>query len=182
MIKLNFNEETVKTRQIFEGRIIKLRVDDVKLPNGKISTREIVEHPGGVSIIAEKNDGKILMVRQFRKPANEALLEIPAGKLEYGENPELCAKRELLEETGYKVNNVKHLITFYTTPGFSNEKMYLYFAKDLIKDNSNTDEDEFLEVLEYTPEELMKMIFDNEIKDSKTIVAILYYMQMRNSL
>lgn len=179
---MDLKEETVNTKQIFEGKIIKLKVDDVKLPNGKISTREIVEHPGGVAVIATKDNGKILMVRQFRKPANEVLLEIPAGKLEYGENPEFCAKRELLEETGYKADNVKHLITFYTTPGFSNEKMYLYFAKNLIKNNSKTDEDEFLEVCEYSPEELMKMVLNNEIKDSKTIVAILYYMQMRNNL
>lgn len=176
------NEETVNTKEIFEGRIVKLRVDDVKLPNGKISTREIVEHPGGVAVIAINDNRKIVMVKQFRKPVNEALLEIPAGKLEYDESPELCAKRELLEETGYQAINIKHLITFYTTPGFSNEKMHLYFAKDLLKSNSNTDEDEFLEVYEYTPEELIRMVLTNEIKDSKTIVAILYYMQMRNNL
>lgn len=115
-------EVTVNTNKIFEGKIINLRVDEVKLPNGKVTTREIVEHPGGVSIVAVNEEGKILLVKQYRKPAEESLLEIPAGKLEKGEDPLICAKRELLEETGYEASFIKHLITFYTTPGFSNEK------------------------------------------------------------
>ncbi|ABY92839.1 MULTISPECIES: NUDIX hydrolase [Thermoanaerobacter] len=175
-------EVTVNTNKIFEGKIINLRVDEVKLPNGKVTTREIVEHPGGVSIVAVNEEGKILLVKQYRKPAEESLLEIPAGKLEKGEDPLICAKRELLEETGYEAGFIKQLITFYTTPGFSNEKMYLYFAKDLKKYTAQPDEDEFLEVYEYTPEELWEMILQNQIKDSKTIIGILYYLKMRNSL
>ncbi|AIS52402.1 ADP-ribose pyrophosphatase NudF [Thermoanaerobacter kivui] len=175
-------EETLSTRRIFEGKIINLRVEEVKLPDGRTATREIVEHPGGVSIVAVKDNGNILLVKQYRKPAEEALLEIPAGKLEYGEDPEVCAKRELLEETGYEAGYIKHLMTFFTTPGFSNEKMYLYFAKNLVKHTAHPDEDEFLEVYEYTPENLLEMILQNQIKDSKTIIGILYYLKMRNSL
>ncbi|MEQ2129209.1 NUDIX hydrolase [Caldanaerobacter subterraneus KAk] len=173
-------EPTVSTKKVFEGKIINLRVDEVRLPNGRITTREIVEHPGGVSIVAVTNDGKILLVKQYRKPAEEVLLEIPAGKLEKGEDPLECAKRELSEETGYEAGHIEHLITFYTTPGFSNEKMYLYFAKDLKKSKIHPDEDEFLEVGEYSPEELWKMILENKIKDSKTIIGVLYYLKMRN--
>ncbi|MGB9779423.1 NUDIX hydrolase [Caldanaerobacter sp.] len=175
---MDVKEETVSSKRIFEGKIINLRVDEVKLPNGKVTTREVVEHPGGVSIVAVTNEGKLLLVKQYRKPAEEILLEIPAGKLEKGEDPKECAKRELSEETGYEAGYLKHLLTFYTTPGFSNEKMYLYFAKDLKKVKVHPDEDEFLEVVEYSPEELWQMILKNMIKDSKTVIGVLYYLKL----
>jgi ADP-ribose pyrophosphatase len=171
-------EETLNSKRIFEGKIINLRVDEVKLPNGKITTREVVEHPGGVSVVAVTDEGKLLLVKQYRKPAEEIILEIPAGKLEKGEDPETCAKRELSEETGYEAGYLKHLLTFYTTPGFSNERMYLYFAKDLKKVKIHPDEDEFLEVVEYSPEELWQMILQNMVKDAKTIIGVLYYLKL----
>lgn len=175
---MNLSEKTINSKTIFKGKIINLKVDEVRLPNGKISSREIVNHPGGVAIVALTDKNKILLVRQYRKPVEEALLELPAGKLEYNENPIECAKRELIEETGYKCDEIKLLTMFYTTPGFSDEKMYLYFAKNLKKEIAQPDEDEFLELYEYDLNELKNMISENKIKDAKTVIGILLYSEM----
>lgn len=171
-------EKTIASKKLYEGKILNLRIDDVILPDGKKSNREIVEHPGGVSILAVKDNGKILIVKQFRKAANKALFEIPAGKLEFGENPDACAKRELMEETGYTSEKLKLLLSFYPSPGFSEENIYVYLAENLREEHVDTDDDEFLEVYEYTINELVEMIKKNEIVDAKTIIAILYYINL----
>ncbi|MDD5016400.1 MAG: NUDIX hydrolase [Atribacterota bacterium] len=170
-----FREKTLSTTYVFRGRIINLRQDKVKLPDGRESIREIVEHPGAVIVLALTNDDKIVMIRQFRKPADEVLWELPAGKIEPGEDLKNCALRELEEETGYYSRKIKKLITFFSTPGFCNEKLTLFLAEDLEKRNKNEDADEFIEVELINPKEAIKLVQKNIIKDAKTIIGILYF-------
>jgi len=167
------NERTIKSDKIYQGKIINLRIDTVELPDKKYSKREIVEHPGAVAIVPITYDNKVVMVRQFRKSVEEVLLEIPAGKLEIGEEPLQCAKRELLEETGYKSDELEFIFSFYTSPGFSNEVINLYLAKNLIKDIAQPDEDEYIEIEEHNIDDIIDMINEGKIKDAKTIIALL---------
>jgi len=170
-------EEITKSSQtIFKGKIINLRIDEVILPNGKISTREVVEHPGAVVIIPCLKD-KIVVLRQYRKPVEEVLFELPAGKIEQGEDPLKSAARELFEETGYQAEKLIKLTTFYTSPGFSNEIMHLFLAQELHMEHQQLDQDEFLEVGLYSLDELISMILENKIKDAKTIVG-LFWLKM----
>lgn len=170
---MEFYENTISSKQIFSGRIIKVRVDEVVLPNGRRSTREIVEHPGAVAVVAITDNDEVLMVRQYRKAIERELLEIPAGKLEAGESQETCVKRELMEETGYYPNELKYMTSFYTSPGFSNEILHLYLAKDLVRKVKNADFDEYLQAEKVPFEEALKKIQSGEIVDSKTITGLL---------
>ncbi|MCF6096705.1 NUDIX hydrolase [Thermovorax subterraneus] len=170
---MDFFEATINTKYIFSGKILKLRLDEVKLPDGKFSTREIVEHPGAVAIVPIDEDKNVIMVRQYRKPVEEMLLEIPAGKLEVNEDVKICAQRELLEETGYKAKKLIHIMDFYTTPGFSNEKMSLFLAFGLEEAESKADEDEFIKKEKIPIEKAMDMVKNGEIKDAKTMVGLL---------
>jgi len=171
-----FREKTFSSTYIFRGKIINLRQDKVKLPDGRETIREIVEHPGAVVVLALTNDNKIVMIRQFRKPADEVLWELPAGKVEPGENLKNCALRELEEETGYYPRKIKKLITFFSTPGFCDEKLTLFLAEDLEKRNKNEDADEFIEVELIKPNKVLKLVQKNIIKDAKTIIGILYFV------
>ena len=166
-------EKLVSSKDIYEGYVIKVRVDTIETQNGNIATRDIVEHPGGVGIVALTPNGKICMVRQYRRPFDDFLLEIPAGKLNWGEEPFGCATRELEEETGYTAKNYQYLGRFFPTPGFCNEIIHIYLATDLTKGAANPDEDEFLEVEEYTIDELCDMILQGEIVDAKTVIGLL---------
>lgn len=166
-------EQTVKTERIYEGKIISVRVDTVQMSEERYASREIVEHPGAVAIIPITSEGKIIMVKQFRKPVEEFLLEIPAGKLDHHEEPLACAARELKEETGYEAENIKFLFKFFTSPGFSNEVMYLYMAEGLIAGEASPDEDEYINIESYGLEKLVEMVYKGSIQDSKTIIAIL---------
>jgi len=177
---MTFEEKTMKCERIYEGRIINVRVDTVELPNKKYSKREIVEHPGAVGIVAITQDKKIILVKQFRKPVEKTLLEIPAGKLEPNEDPRNCATRELEEETGFASDNIKKLMEFYTTPGFSNEVMHIYLAENLREGNVNLDEDENIEIVKLPIEEVVDMIRNGQIKDAKTIVGVLTYVNLSN--
>lgn len=168
----NLEERTIKETAIYSGRIIDVVVEEVELPNGEKSKREIVRHPGAVAVIAVTEENKIVLVRQFRKPLDRTIVEIPAGKLEKGEDPLECAKRELEEETGYKSDQLEHLISFYTSPGFANELIHLYFTNNLQKGNVNMDEDEFVELMEVTVEEAEALIATKAIYDAKTAYAI----------
>ena len=165
-------EKTIDSKRIFQGKMIHLRVDKVQLPDGKIATREIIEHPGAVAVVPITEDNRIIMVRQYRKPAEDFLLEIPAGKLDENEKPEFCAHRELKEETGFVSGKLEHLCSFFTTPGFSNEILHLYIAEELVEGIAKPDEDEYLSVESYPIEELLDMIFRSQIVDSKTIIGI----------
>jgi ADP-ribose pyrophosphatase len=171
----NLTEKTIRKEQIYKGKIIDLYVEEVELPNKKIGKREIVKHPGAVAILAVTDEGKILMVEQFRKPLEKTIIEIPAGKLEKGEDPLECAKRELLEETGYSCEKMKSIGSFYTSPGFADELIYLYFTDSLVRKGAQmTDEDEFLNVMEVSVDEAREMVNDKRIHDAKTAYSVMY--------
>ena len=169
---MDFKEKTLNKNYIFHGKIINLRKDDVLLPDGKNAIREVVEHSGGSCVYCEK-DGKVLLVRQFRYPYEEELLEIPAGKLNKGEDPATTAIRELEEEGGIKAEKVELMFTVYPTPGYTNEKIYIYRATGLTQTEKNLDEDEFLESVWVEKSKLKQMIKNGEIKDGKTLIALL---------
>lgn len=173
-------EFTVNSEKIYDGKIINLRVDTVELPNRKYAKREIVEHNGAVAILAMEDDSMIL-VRQYRKAAEDFLFEVPAGKLEHDEEPIACASRELLEETGYIPKKLEELCKFYSTPGFSTEMIYLFLAKDLTLNIPSPDEDEFIVVEKVNINYAYEMIQKKEIIDAKTIIAIQYAMSILNS-
>ncbi len=158
---------------MYEGRIINLRLDSVVLENGNTAMREVVEHPGAVGIVALKENGDIVMVKQYRKAVEQVLLELPAGKLEQGENPLDCAARELTEETGYTAGDLRYLVSFYTSPGFSNEVMHMFLATDLKEGKNDPDDDEMVETVEISRDRAIDMILKGEIKDGKTIAGIL---------
>ncbi|MEK4908084.1 ADP-ribose pyrophosphatase [Niallia circulans] len=174
-------EKTLKTEHIYSGRIIQVQVDEVELPNGKTSTRELVKHPGAVAVIAITDDNKLVMVEQYRKPLEKVIVEIPAGKLEKGEEPALCARRELEEETGYECETLELVSSFYTSPGFADEIIHVYVAKGLKqKENAaGLDEDEFVNVLEISLEEALEFIKEKRIFDAKTIFGV-QYLQIAN--
>ncbi|KRF12126.1 NUDIX hydrolase [Paenibacillus sp. Soil787] len=166
-----FEEITVKTEPIFKGKIISLQVDHVLLPNGESATREIVKHPGAVAVIPLLGD-KMIVVEQYRKPLEKSQVEIPAGKLDAGEEPLKAALRELEEETGFRTENIKLVSSFYTSPGFADEIIHLYIAEDLVKGEANPDEDEFLECEAITLEQAQQYIREGRISDAKTIMAV----------
>ena len=166
-------EKTIREEKIFEGKIITLRKDRVLLPNGEEADREIVEHPGGVAIVALDEDENVYMVRQYRHPFKTILLEIPAGKLNYGEDPFTCGVRELEEETGLVAGQYDYLGSFMVSPGFCGEKIHIYLARDLSKGAMHLDPDEFLEVEKRPLKELLDMIMNNEMEDAKTVLGIL---------
>ena len=172
----SLEEKTLSSVYIYQGKIINLRHDKVKLPDDRETIREIVEHPGAVAILALTEKKEIVMIRQFRKPADEVLWELPAGTMEEGEDLVSCARRELEEETGYYPRKIKKLITFFSTPGFCNEKLTLFLAEDLEKKNKNEDADEFIEVELIKPNEALRLVKENVIKDAKTIIGILYLL------
>ena len=169
---MDFKELTENQNYIYRGKILNLRKDDVILPDGKGAIREVVEHSGGSCVLCEK-DGKILLVRQFRYPYKEELLEIPAGKLNKGEDPMQTAIRELEEEGGVKAESVELMFTVYPSPGYTDEKIYIYRAVGISQTQKHLDEDEFLESVWMEKSELKRMIKNGEIKDGKTLIALL---------
>ncbi len=166
-------ETAIGTERIFEGKMINLRVDTVRLPNGETATREVIEHPGAVAVIALTDKDELLMVRQYRHPTGEILLEIPAGKRDRGESPLVCARRELEEETGYGAEQWEPLFSYYSTPGFSDELLYILKASGLKQGQAHTDEEEFIEVVTVPVDEALCMVSRGEIRDAKTIIGIL---------
>ncbi|MBQ5956437.1 MAG: NUDIX hydrolase [Clostridia bacterium] len=173
----HLTETTVGVKQIFEGRIINVHVDDVKLSDGSFSKREVVNHPGGVGILAKTPEGELLFVMQFRYPMKKLILEIPAGKLEKGEDPSVCAVRELKEETGAECCQPVFLGSFYSSPGFSDEMIYLYYASVTEMSEATPDEGEFIECLRYKVDDVLDMIDTGELIDNKTVTAILLARQ-----
>lgn len=167
------SQEITKSSDMkFDGKLIKVTYDVAEV-NGKDAWREVVHHPGATAIVAVTNDGKIVMERQFRYALHQPLLEIPAGKLDAGEDPLTCAKRELAEETGYRAANWTPLGVIATSPGFCNETLHLYLATDLTMGETNWDPDEYVELEYYALDELMDAIRNESIKDSKSLSALM---------
>ncbi|MFC0523069.1 NUDIX domain-containing protein [Pontibacillus salicampi] len=171
-----FEEKTIHTNHIFNGKMISLQVDEVSLPDGKTSKRELVKHPGAVAVIAITDEGKMVMVEQYRKPLERSLVEIPAGKLEPGEQPHTTAVRELEEETGYTAKRLERVTSFATSPGFADEVIHLYIAHQLsvVEEKLAGDDDEFVELLEVTLDEAERMQQEERIWDAKTAYAVLF--------
>ena len=171
---MDYVEKTVEKHYVYEGKIIKVRRDDAILPNGEPCIRELVEHSGGASVLYIE-DGKVLLVRQFRYAYGESVYEIPAGKLEYGEDPKAAAARELEEEAGVKAGRLELLFTLNPTPGYTNEKIYIYRAYEGEKVQAHLDEGEFLDAAYIPLERAKEMLANGELKDGKTIVALQAY-------
>ena len=169
---MTFEEKTIKSERIYEGAIINLRRDEVTVQNGT-SMREIIEHNGGAVLAAVTGEGKLVMVRQYHKPAGRVMLEVPAGKIDPGESAEAAAKRELKEETGYTAGKIKFLMQFYPSVGYSEEILYLYLCTDLTPGETNFDENEAIDIEEYEISRLHRMVMDGDIQDAKTIIAIM---------
>lgn len=166
-------EETLSSEIIYEGKIFDVKKDSAKLENGAIALREFVQHSGGVCVVAITDDNEVLLVRQYRYARQQVLLEIPAGKLNKGEDHCECGKRELLEETGYISHNYRFLTEFYPSPAYVSEVDYIYMATDLELKEQKLDDDEFLEVEKIPLDQAVKMILSGEIKDGKTQSGIL---------
>jgi len=167
------NYRIVKSDVVYSGKVFNIKVDQIVYNTGNKAVREVAEHPGGAVVVPVTKEGKIVMVTQHRFPVDKVLLELPAGKLSKGEDPFVCAVRELEEETGYKSDNVKELGSIYTTPGYSTEKLWIYLAKDLKSGNHNREEGEFgMEVFELSLNEVEEKIHNGEIVDGKTICGI----------
>lgn len=167
-------ETPIKSDVIYDGKILKLRVDTVELHNKMYSKREIVEHQKGVGIIAYDGDDKLWMVSQYRIAVESQMLEIPAGLVDAGEAPIETARRELQEEVGYYPEKVDFLFTMHASPGFTNDKLSFFVAKDLRESKLDLDDDEFLEAKSYPIDDLYNMVLNGEITDAKTIIAIQY--------
>lgn len=178
----SLDEKRLSSASVFKGKIFDVEVDEVLLPDGSRSKRECVRHPGGAAVLFVKN-GCIALVRQFRYLYGGTLLEIPAGKLERGEDPALAAARELAEETGYRTHKLSHLLDIYPTPGYTDEVIHIYFANadDAVFEGQKLDRGEFLSVSFYPVDEVKKMIADGRITDGKTVAAVLAYLSGLNA-
>ena len=171
---MNFEEKKIASKTIYDGRILKLVVDDIVLPDGSSAKREIVRHSGGAAVLFIK-DNKVLLVRQFRYAYGKEIYEIPAGKLNEGEDARIAAARELEEETGYKAELV-HLMDIYPTPGYTDEIIHIFFAENSTRSQQKLDEDEFLSAELIPLERVLEMIESGEICDAKTVAAIYKYL------
>lgn len=170
---MEYIEKQISSRRNYTGLIVNVRTDEAELFNGVRVPREVVEHPGGVGIVPLDADGNVIAVRQFRYPMMEMLLEIPAGKLEPGEDPRECAIRELSEETGFSAGELIDLGASYPSPGYCKETLYLYLARDLAPGETHPDENEYLHVEKVPLDTFVEEIMQNEIRDGKTMIGIL---------
>lgn len=174
----HLHETQIATETVYNGRILELTNDTVKLENGQTAQREVIHHPGGACIVPLTDAMEVLMVRQFRYPHNEITLEVPAGKLEYGEDPKACAVRELQEEVGATAKQIFYLGCLYPTPAYDKEVIHMYLATGLTFAERNPDADEFLDVVKMPLTQVVSMVMDNRVPDAKTQLALLKTMQM----
>ncbi len=170
---MDLTEKTLSTEKIFDGRILHIRRDTIRLPNGEEAIREVVDHPGGVCVLALDEENRALLVSQFRYPYRRVLRELPAGKLEYGEDPEEAAIRELREETGAVAGEFRSLGELYPSPGYCGEIIRMYLARGLTFGEAHPDEDEFLNLERIPFDRLVEQVLSGEIRDAKTIAAVL---------
>jgi len=174
----NLKEKTIKSEIVFSGKLLEVHRDDVYLPNGQISSREWIDHPGAVCCIPILPDGKIAMILQYRYAVKQEMIELPAGKLDNVETPENCALRELEEEIGYRTNKLTFLANIHPAIGFANENMWLYLAEDLEKTKPKLDNDEFIELIPTKLEDAVEMVWCGEITDVKTIIGLLWAQRL----
>ncbi len=168
--------ERINRELVYEGKIINMYKDTVQIPNGSVAQWDFIGHRGAAAVVPVTDDGKIILVRQYRNALDRYTVEIPAGGLENADEPmKVCAARELEEETGYKSQNLEFLLSLRTTVAFCNEKIEVYLARNLVKTKQNLDEDEYIDVEIYDVDELLQMIYSGEIEDSKTVASILAY-------
>lgn len=170
---MDYTETKLRRINRYEGIVVNVTMDSIRLSDGKEAFREVVEHPGGVCVLPVDADGTAYCVRQFRYPSRRHLLEAPAGKLEKGEDPLDCAVRELSEETGFTAGRLIPLGSYYTSPGYSTETLHLYLALDLTRGQAHLDEGEFLDVERHSLQELSDMVAAGEIPDAKTAIAVM---------
>lgn len=173
---LNLREKLYKRKRVYDGRVISVSSDTIILPNKKLAYREYIEHPGAVCVLAFTDKKNIVLVKQFRYPVGKITYELPAGKLDKGEKPASCVRRELLEETGYYAKKIKKIYSFWPTPAFSNEVLHIFFAECLEKRSLNLDEDEFLEPEIVPFAKALDWVKKGKMKDSKTVIAILLWI------
>ena len=177
---MSYRESAIESSRIYSGRVVKLDVDRVRLPDGGESVREVVRHAGAVVILPLFDDGRIVLVRQFRYPVEGELLECPAGTLESGEDPQLCAERELVEETGWRARRMEGLGSFYSSPGFTDEVLHSFIATGLnmAEGGAAPEDDEFIEAVELPAEEAISMARQGEIRDAKTLATLFLATQL----
>lgn len=169
---MNYYEKTIREDRKYTGNIINVNKLTVELPNGKEATRDVVRHPGASVVVPMTDNGMLLMVTQFRKPCDMISLELPAGKLDSGEDPENCAKRELHEETGFIAGKMVKAFEIHSSPGFSDEVLHMYVATNLTEGEACPDEDEFISCSRHSIADLISMVKKGEITDAKTIIGI----------
>lgn len=177
---MSLKEETKKSIVVYDGKIIQVKKKEVLLPDGTSATREVVEHPGAVAVVAMDDNRHIYLVEQYRSPVEKTLLEIPAGKLDGGENPEEAALRELAEETGKTAAKLIKLASFYATPGYSNERIHLFLALALKDTKTEPVAGEFLRVQKKELAQILEMIAKGQIEDGKTILGIFLFINRYN--
>ena len=171
---MELTEKTVRREELLNGRVLKMHIDEVELPDGSRASRECVDHPGGVCVLPLEADGTVTLVRQYRYPLHELMLELPAGKLDRGaESLELAARRELSEETGLEAGEMIYLGKMHLSPGFCTEVLHMYLARDLKQAECHPDEDEFVEVVKMSFDELYERVMSGELTDAKTVAATL---------
>lgn len=168
------------SKKIYDGKVISLRIDKIQLSSGDVFEREVIEHPGAVAMLPFLDDGRLLLIKQYRHPVGEVLLEIPAGTLHKNEDPKDCARRELIEETGYEAGKIEALISCFLAPGYSSEKIHLFHASELRRVGDSPDIDEMIELYPISIEKVQDMIKTGEITDAKTISGISYLLLMGN--
>lgn len=174
----HLNETTLDSELLYDGKIVRLERDSVQLEDGTQAVREVVRHPGGVCVLALTPEEEVLIVRQFRYPYKEVTIEVPAGKLEYGEDPETCGRRELLEECGCTPDSFTYLGRLYPTPAYNTEIIRIYLATGLHFGAQKLDAEEFLDVERIPFDTLLEMVLRDEVADSKTQIAVLKYAAM----
>jgi ADP-ribose pyrophosphatase len=173
-------EETLSSKVLFDGRAIKVRVDTVRRPDGRRTTREIVEHAAVIAVIPVDNDGNVLLVRQFRKPVEKELLEIPAGGIDPGEDAEAAVIRELQEEIGFRPGRLERLGGFYSAPGYATEYIHLYLAADLVPGRLHAEDNEEIKLVRVPMAQVPELISSGKIEDAKSIAGLLYYLEFCN--
>ena len=170
---MNFEEKTISRKHIYQGNVITVENLKVELPDGREAFRDLVLHPGASVIVPLNENGELYIVKQYRKPIEKVSLEIPAGKLDNGEDPRVCAERELKEETGLSAGKLEHMFSVHSTPGFCNEVLHFYLATELTEGTSCADEDEFITSEKMPVSRLADMVMAGEITDAKTIIGVL---------